>query len=95
MEMLLNVVKKLRIEQNFHGYIHLKAIPGASIELIKEAGFYTDRMSANIELPSEKGLKLLAPQKSSKEIFYAMDFINKNISENKEVKNKMRKIKSY
>lgn len=94
MEMLLNVVRKLRLEHNFHGYIHLKAIPGASSELIKTAGFYTDRMSANIELPSEKGLKLLAPQKSSKEIFYTMNFIHENIIENKEDKNKLERSKA-
>ncbi|MDZ7548945.1 biotin synthase, partial [Clostridium perfringens] len=52
MELLLMVVKKLRTEERFNGYIHLKAIPGADESLIKEAGKYVDRMSVNIELPS-------------------------------------------
>ena len=58
MELLLQVVKKLRIEYNFGGYIHLKAIPGADEALIREAGLYADRMSVNIELPSSSSLKL-------------------------------------
>ena len=64
MELLLKTVKKLRLEKNFNGYIHLKAIPGADENLIQEAGTYVDRMSVNIELPSSDSLKLLAPQKS-------------------------------
>lgn len=52
MEMLTSIVKKLRTEHHFGGYIHLKAIPGASDELIHEAGLHVDRMSVNIELPS-------------------------------------------
>ena len=56
---MLQVVKKLRLEENFNGYIHLKTIPGASPELIHEAGLYADRMSINLEMPTEIGLKLL------------------------------------
>ena len=59
MERMLQVVKKLRLEENFNGYIHLKTIPGASPELIHEAGLYADRMSINLEMPTEIGLKLL------------------------------------
>ena len=64
MERLLAIVKKLRTEERFNGYIHLKTIPGASDELISQAGFYADRMSINLELPTEAGLKTLAPEKS-------------------------------
>jgi putative DNA modification/repair radical SAM protein len=63
MERLMLVVKKLRTEERFNGYIHLKAIPGASEALLKEAGLYVDRMSVNLEIPTEEGLKLVAPEK--------------------------------
>jgi putative DNA modification/repair radical SAM protein len=62
MERMLQVVKKLRLEENFNGYIHLKTIPGASPELIHEAGLYADRMSINLEMPTEIGLKAFAPE---------------------------------
>ena len=52
--------EKLRLEENFNGYIHLKTIPGASPELIHEAGLYADRMSINLEMPTEVGLKAFA-----------------------------------
>lgn len=63
MERLIAVAKKLREEENFNGYIHLKSIPGASDELMREAGLYADRLSVNIEVPTVSGLKLLAPDK--------------------------------
>lgn len=63
MERLVAVAKKLREEENFNGYIHLKSIPGASDELMYEAGLYADRLSVNIEVPTVSGLKLLAPEK--------------------------------
>ncbi len=72
MERLLLVVKKLRTEYGFHGYIHLKGIPKADPRLMEEAAKYADRMSYNIELPSEKSLKLLAPQKSKESILSPM-----------------------
>src|SRR6476469_1001499 len=56
MERLVRIAKKLRTDHKFNGYIHLKAIPGASEELIQEAGLYADRISVNIELPSELSL---------------------------------------
>ena len=76
MEMLTQVVKKLRTQHQFGGYIHLKAIPGASEELIHEAGLYVDRMSVNIELPSATSLKLLAPDKKKEDIFKPMKSIH-------------------
>ena len=60
MERLVTIAKKLRLDHQFNGYIHLKTIPGASEELMKEAGLYADRLSVNIELPTEASLKTLA-----------------------------------
>ncbi|GAB6167802.1 putative DNA modification/repair radical SAM protein [Clostridium carnis] len=90
MELLLMVVKKLRLEENFNGYIHLKGIPGADELLIKEAGKYVDRMSVNIELPSSNSLKLLAPQKNKETILTPMKIIKNSIIENKELKSKFK-----
>ena len=97
MESLLLIVKKLRTEHSFNGYIHLKVIPGSSEVLIREAGFYVDRLSVNIELPSEDGLKLLAPEKKKNDILTPMNMIGNNISqaliENKEKKSRHKKTK--
>lgn len=68
MERMLRIVKKLRLEEKFNGYIHLKTIPGASEDMVTEAGLYADRMSINLEMPTESGLKLLAPEKSHEEV---------------------------
>ena len=83
MELLTEVASKLRKDYNFKGYIHLKAIPGADEDLIKKAGLLVDRMSVNLELPSSKSLKLLAPQKNKDDIFKPMSLIKDNISINK------------
>ncbi|MDY2730196.1 MAG: putative DNA modification/repair radical SAM protein [Clostridiales bacterium] len=83
MEMLYNVVYKLRKVYNFGGYIHLKAIPGSDEDLIKKAGNLVDRMSVNLELPSSKSLKLLAPEKNKQDILSPMKTIKNNISINK------------
>ena len=83
MERLVRVAKKLRTEHNFNGYIHLKSIPGASDDLMREAGLYADRLSVNVELPSELSLKKLAPEKSTAEIIKPMTFIRKAIEENR------------
>lgn len=79
MERLIQVAKKLRKEENFNGYIHLKSIPGASDELMREAGLYADRLSINIEIPSEKGLKLLAPDKDRKDFIKPMKKVKDEI----------------
>ena len=60
MERLVRVAKDLRLVHRFNGYIHLKSIPGASRELVNEAGLYADRLSVNVEIPKEENLKLLA-----------------------------------
>lgn len=88
MEILTEVVEKLRNEHNFGGYIHLKAIPGADEELINKAGRLVDRMSVNLELPSDKSLKLLAPEKNKEEIFKPMKNIKNQIIINKEERRK-------
>ncbi len=75
MEMLFDTVKKLRTVYKFNGYIHLKGIPSADKLLIERAGFFVDRISFNIELPSEKSLKLLAPQKSKNAIIEPMKML--------------------
>jgi putative DNA modification/repair radical SAM protein len=81
MERLLLVVKKLRLEQNYNGYIHLKTIPGASDDLIKEAGLYADRMSINLEMPTEAGLKLLAPEKNHDDVIKPLAFVQQQITQ--------------
>lgn len=75
MERLVRVAKKLRLEHQFNGYIHLKTIPGASDELMHEAGLYADRLSVNLEVPTEAGLKLLAPEKNRADMVKPMTYV--------------------
>lgn len=84
MERLAAIARDLRLIHKFNGYIHLKAIPGASKELIYEAGIYADRMSVNIEIPTEANLKLLAPDKNYDDTLRPMLQIKNNILESKE-----------
>jgi putative DNA modification/repair radical SAM protein len=84
MERMVAVAETLRKARNFNGYIHLKAIPGASPELISRAGLYADRLSVNVELPSEQSLKTLAPQKSKHSIFTPMSSIGNAIIQNRD-----------
>lgn len=86
MELLLETVKMLREEYFFMGYIHLKAIPGADSLLISKAGEYVDRLSSNIELPSKESLKILAPDKTYKDILTPMHIVNSKLLEHKEIK---------
>ena len=90
MERLTAIVRDLRTIHRFNGYIHLKAIPGASRELMAEAGRWADRMSVNIEIPKEESLKLLAPDKDHKSVFQPMKLIQQGVLENKEDRKKMR-----
>lgn len=94
-EMLLNIAKKLRLEKGFNGYIHMKAIPGASKELIRETGKYVDRMSVNIELPSEGSLKFLAPEKSKENILIPMKYIGEEYNYTQEEKKKAFKVEKF
>ena len=81
-ELMLVTLKKLREEERFWGYVHVKAIPGADPRLTHALGLYADRMSVNIELPSQKSLALLAPQKSKEKILAPMGLIRDGIREN-------------
>lgn len=75
MERLVRVARTLRKEHNFNGYIHLKAIPGASPELLQEAGLVADRLSVNIEIPSESSLQKVAPEKNYPDIIRPMNYL--------------------
>lgn len=83
MELLCEAISILRNEYRFNGYIHAKAIPGASEFLVTKLGLLVDRMSVNIELPSESSLKLLAPQKSKENITKPMGLIQQKITQSK------------
>ena len=82
-EQMLRVLTLLRGEYRFGGYIHVKAIPGADPRLIEALGFAADRMSVNIELPSQQSLRLLAPQKSRDNILKPMEQITNGIEQSK------------
>lgn len=90
MEKILQVLVLLREREQFSGYIHVKAIPGADQLLIHKAGQLADRMSVNIELPSEASLKLLAPQKQPKKLFLPMAQIKQSIHRSKEERRRFR-----
>ncbi|WP_435018300.1 putative DNA modification/repair radical SAM protein [Tundrisphaera sp. TA3] len=81
MEQLVAVARGLREDHGFGGYIHLKLIPGASAELVAEAGLWADRLSANIELPTSQDLQLLAPEKTREDIDGTMHAVAEGIAE--------------
>lgn len=84
MELLYESLYKLRVECHFQGYIHVKAIPGASPELIQKVGFLADRMSVNLELPTKESLHLLAPHKSRQNILKPMRMVQMGREVNRE-----------
>ena len=84
MELLCETVMQLRTRHRFNGYIHLKAIPGASPVLIEQAGYYADRMSVNLELATAEGLRELAPHKTRRTILQPMRQIQARSAENRE-----------
>ena len=86
MELLTRVAKSLRRDHGFRGYIHLKSIPEASPWLIEEAGLYADRLSINVELPTEASLERLAPEKDGAVIQNAIAQIGERIAEAKSEK---------
>ena len=86
MEQIVEVARSLREDHGFRGYIHLKTIPDADPELIHQAGLYADRISINVELPTERGLKRLAPEKSSAGIAGAMGGIKTAIEDGADAK---------
>src|SRR5678815_4309927 len=84
MEQLVEVARTLREEHDFRGYIHLKTIPDADPELLRQAGLFADRVSINIELPTESGLQRLAPEKDSGRIENAMRDTRASIDDREE-----------
>ncbi|SMP67140.1 putative DNA modification/repair radical SAM protein [Neorhodopirellula lusitana] len=86
MEQLIEVARRLRTDQRFGGYIHLKTIPNASQDLIDQAGSWADRLSVNIELPTESDLVQLAPEKKKPQIVSTMSGIRERIDETKQEK---------
>ena len=90
MERMIRVIKDLRTTHRYNGYIHLKSIPGVSHELIIEAGLYADRLSCNIEIPSEQSLKIVAPDKDYQSVFRPMHYIQQGFLQSKEEKKKYR-----
>ena len=90
MERMVRVVKDLRTAHRFNGYIHLKSIPGCSQELVNEGGLYADRMSINLEIPTEQNLKLLAPEKDFQSVFTPMKYIQQGMLQSIEDRRKFR-----
>ncbi len=95
MERLTRIAKDLREVHRFNGYIHLKSIPGASRELVNEAGRYADRMSVNIEIPREESLKYLAPDKDHKSVYEPMSFIRQGVLQTEEDRKRMRHVPRF
>lgn len=95
MERLVLIAKKLRTEHKFNGYIHIKTIPGAHEDIIKEAGLYADRLSINVEMPTEKSLALLAPDKKRIDMIQPMMVVKDAILQHKEDKKTMKKAPKF
>ncbi len=90
MEQLVEVARILREEHDFRGYIHLKTIPEADPGLVAQAGLYADRVSINVELPTDAGLVRLAPDKSARQIEGAMGEVREAITENRDARKRFR-----
>ncbi len=95
MELMIAIAKKLRLEEKFNGYIHMKVIPGASRQLINEIGLYVDRVSVNIEFAENTALKLFAPDKKATDISTSMGLIRNNLIENAEDKKVFKSTPSF
>lgn len=94
-ELMIEALRILREEYEFRGYIHAKAIPGSSPELLEVLGQLADRMSVNLELPSQKSLQLLAPDKSKHDILRPMGFIKEGIDASRDTRALMKKNTTY
>lgn len=90
MERMVRVLRDLRVKERFNGYIHMKSIPGASKELVHAAGIYADRLSVNIEIPSDKNLRHLAPGKSHETVYSPMRLIQQGMEQSKEERQRFR-----
>ena len=95
MERMVRVAKELRLNHHYRGYIHLKAIPGASSNLLHLAGLYADRLSENIEIASEPNLKILAPQKDFESILTPMHNIKEGILKSKDERKRFRSAPTF
>ncbi len=94
-EKMCKTLEILRNKHGFSGYIHVKGIPNASKDLMTKLGFLADRISINIELPSQESLKILAPQKNTRTILLPMKNLNNQIMENKDDKSKYKASKKF
>lgn len=90
-ELMIKTLTILRHEYQFRGYIHAKAVPGTSPDLLDQLGHLADRMSVNLELPSKESLRLLAPEKSQHDFFAPMRQIRDSITEDKDTRALLRK----
>jgi putative DNA modification/repair radical SAM protein len=95
MEQIVAVARSLREDHDFRGYIHLKTIPDADPELVRQAGVHADRVSINVELPTERGLKRLAPEKDGARIEGAMKDMRASIEEGADSKKRFRSAPSF
>ena len=95
MEQIVEVARSLRDGHEFRGYIHLKTIPDADPELVHKAGLYADRVSINVELPTDAGLKRLAPEKDGKQIEGAMGGLKAAIEDGKDAKKRFKSAPTY
>ena len=95
MEQIVEVARSLREDHDFRGYIHLKSIPDADPELARQAGLYADRVSINVELPTEQGLKRLAPEKDGGRIEGAMKSMTASIAEAADSKRRFRNAPAF
>ncbi len=90
MERMVRVVEELRTTQRYNGYIHMKSIPGASRELVARAGLYADRLSVNIEIPTEANLIRLCPEKNYTDIYRPMTYIHQGLLQSAEERRRFR-----
>lgn len=90
-ERMLRALSLLRRHYGFNGYIHIKSIPGTSPELVRQAGLLADRMSVNIEIPSEQNLRMLAPDKDHQSVYRPMYAISQGIVENEAERQKYKR----
>src|SRR3712207_6131256 len=95
MEQIVEVARALREDHDFRGYIHLKTIPDADPDLVRQAGVHADRVSINVELPTERGLKRLAPEKDGPRIESAMKDMRSAIDEGADAKRRFRSAPSF
>lgn len=95
MAAMVRVVRELRLIHNFRGYIHLKTIPDAAPELLEEAGLYADRLSINVELPTDAGVARFAPEKNPARIRQAMAGLRHKMEEHRDPTLQSRRIKKF